>query len=516
MNKERIPQVFQPELVIALVGRMGADLSDVIDEIKGNARKFKYQSEDIKITDIFGYLDHKYELNDSNVELRYSSYIKACNDLRRDSKRKDIFSLLAANYIKSTRINIQSKRSRGTVYIVNQIKKPEEISALKSIYGEAFVVVSCHAPYEQRLASLAKKIALGHGRDAPDTRSEQEAERLIEVDEKEANPWGQNVRAAFPQADCIVDTTKRHEVAKTISRLFRLLFGNPKLSPSFEEYANNLASQAALRSNDLSRQVGAAIFDEHRTVISLGSNEVPRAGGGTYWNDHEEDGRDINSGHDPNTVKKRKLVIDVVERLQKNGMLAKEWEGKDEDDLLSELIGNGDGVLGAARILDILEYGRALHAEMNAITDASRSTRSTMGATLYVTTFPCHNCAKHIVGSGISNVFYLEPYAKSEVGSLYPDSICVDPSKPSKEKVNFQQFCGITKQRFHLFSKSKLKDASGRLIAWKADEADCLLRNNPSDFDRYEALFVDQLVPALAKAGVSILPGEEDVQPSSH
>ena len=34
---------------------------------------------------------------------------------------------------------------------------------------------------------------------------------------------------------------------------------------------------------------------------------------------------------------------------------------------------------------------------------------------MYMTTFPCHNCAKHIIASGIINVYYIEPYAESEI-----------------------------------------------------------------------------------------------------
>ena len=52
----------------------------------------------------------------------------------------------------------------------------------------------------------------------------------------------------------------------------------------------------------------------------------------------------------------------------------------------------------------------AVHAEMNAILQCSRVGISCEGATLYVTTFPCINCMKAIINSGINTVIYLEDY----------------------------------------------------------------------------------------------------------
>ena len=51
-----------------------------------------------------------------------------------------------------------------------------------------------------------------------------------------------------------------------------------------------------------------------------------------------------------------------------------------------------------------------LHAEANAITKVARSGNSSNGATLYVTTSPCIECAKLIIQSGIKRVVYNELY----------------------------------------------------------------------------------------------------------
>ena len=55
-----------------------------------------------------------------------------------------------------------------------------------------------------------------------------------------------------------------------------------------------------------------------------------------------------------------------------------------------------------------------LHAEANAITKVAKSGNSSEGATLYITTAPCIECAKLIIQSGIERVVYSEEYRKSE------------------------------------------------------------------------------------------------------
>jgi len=51
-----------------------------------------------------------------------------------------------------------------------------------------------------------------------------------------------------------------------------------------------------------------------------------------------------------------------------------------------------------------------LHAEANAITKVAKSSNSSEGSTLYVTTSPCMECSKLIIQSGIRRVVFIEKY----------------------------------------------------------------------------------------------------------
>lgn len=121
--------------------------------------------------------------------------------------------------------------------------------------------------------------------------------------------------------------------------------------------------------------------------------------------------------------------------------------------------------------MDIIEFGRVVHAEMSALMDAARLGRPVQDAKLFCTTFPCHICAKHITAAGISSVFFLEPYPKSAAFALHPDSIEVEGSSrvhfADYQKTQFIHFHGISPRRYRdFFEKSRRKDKNGRAEEW--------------------------------------------------
>ena len=72
--------------------------------------------------------------------------------------------------------------------------------------------------------------------------------------------------------------------------------------------------------------------------------------------------------------------------------------------------GTPSGFENVCELEDGTTKGYVLHAEANAITKVAKSGNSSLGATLYVTTSPCLECAKLIIQSGIKRVVYSEKY----------------------------------------------------------------------------------------------------------
>lgn len=297
-----------------------------------------------------------------------------------------------------------------------------------------------------------------------------DANRLIEKDEKRAGEGlGQNVRETFPLADFFVSIDEKME--REIKRFVDLIFGTPFGTPTANEYWMFQAKAAALRSADLSRQVGAVITTAHKEFVSAGCNEVPLAGGGAYWDGMPEelDDRDFRHGRDANAVIRTDIIREVVEGLKKANFLNPEISGVSDEALTDQLLfGKQKTALSEARIRNLIEFGRIVHAEMSALSEAARRGLAVQGGTLYCTTFPCHMCARHIIATGIKRVIYTEPYPKSMTGELYKNSVIIDGVGCEKdESVVFEPFCGVAPQLyFRLFTAVKRKDSRGYAINW--------------------------------------------------
>ena len=121
---------------------------------------------------------------------------------------------------------------------------------------------------------------------------------------------------------------------------------------SWDEYFMGLAHLSAMRSKDPSTQVGAVIVSGEHRVVSIGYNGFP------------------------------------------NGC---------SDD---EFPWDREGDFGATK------YPYVVHAELNAILNSKNDLR---GCSIYVSLFPCNECAKAIIQSGISEVVYLsDKYADTD------------------------------------------------------------------------------------------------------
>ena len=159
-------------------------------------------------------------------------------------------------------------------------------------------------------------------------------------------------------------------------------------------------------------------------------------------------------------------------------------------------------VLKKSPIRDLTEYGRVVHAEMEAILSCARQGISTRGATLYSTTFPCHNCAKHILASGIERVVFVEPYLKSKALEFHDESIEIaypeldgEHSRKPRTRLRFEPFSGIGPRRFFdLFSVDMgigspliRKDSIGRAAGWENSRASLRIDIMNSTYTQREA-----------------------------
>ena len=133
-----------------------------------------------------------------------------------------------------------------------------------------------------------------------------------------------------------------------------------KSNVSWDEYFMGIAVLSCERSKDPNTKVGACIVDENKRVVSIGYNGMP-------------------SGCDESQLS---------------------WN-------------RGEG-------LDS-KYLYVCHAEFNAILNSRNGTSALRGCTLYVTLFPCNECTKAIIQTGIKEIVY--------ISNKYEDTVGVQASK---------------------------------------------------------------------------------------
>ncbi len=124
---------------------------------------------------------------------------------------------------------------------------------------------------------------------------------------------------------------------------------------SWDEYFMAIAVLSAMRSKDPSTQVGACIVDKNNRILSIGYNGTP--------NNFDDDAFPWDREGNPLETK----------------------------------------------------YLYVVHAERNAILNYRGNKKDLEGSKLYVDLFPCNECAKEIIQSGISEVIYLrDKYANTD------------------------------------------------------------------------------------------------------
>lgn len=503
-----------PELVIGLVGPIGVDMDMVSSQIAHALQGIGYVPVGFRLTDLMRQIGVPVAIDDSaDPATHYGSRIDYANAVRAKCHDDAALAALAIAAIQSFRNTENTKQGRtgdgkalaeelplpAHAYIVRQLKRAEEVMLLRGVYGRKFVQISVNLDVTLRRERLTGKIAAKNASLSVE-EARAIADGLIARDlNEQMEPNGQRIEEAFHLGDIFVSAKSEEIASQTIKRSIEALFGRNSVSPTYDEYGAYMATSAALRSIDTSRQVGAAIFTSRGEVIALGSNEVPAPGGGTYWTNHPEPHRDFDDGQDANNTQKRRIAYDFLKRLQGAGFII--HEGSTED-LFSATM-KSDSIRNSL-LMDITEFGRMAHAEMNAILDAARLGRATKGATLYCTTFPCHNCAKHIVAAGIDRVVFIEPYPKSHAPGLHGDAISIEERIAGK--VTFEHFTGIAPRRYRdIFEKGKRRKPDGTLETWyEGSPALRIEDRGPFYVYNESSAIYDTLEPVATELGLKI------------
>ncbi|MFA6124075.1 anti-phage dCTP deaminase [Sphingomonas sp.] len=348
-------------------------------------------------------------------------------------------------------------------YIIDSLKSMEELQLLRDIYRDTLCVIGIFAPdklRDERLKNL----------DYP----EAERQKVMARDQGELATFGQATRKLFIHSDFFVCNDRRLDDLKAnLNRFLDIVFDTAIHTPTRAESAMYEANAAAANSACMSRQVGVSIISAGGELIAVGWNDVPKFGGSLYTEDDravidaeskaiiDGDHRCYNWGGKKchNEIRRHSLMDKVAIAVADSGQIRQGGRAA-----VREAIGKTD-------INSLIEFSRSIHAEMEAILSVAREGKhSLVGATLYTNTYPCHNCARHIVASGIKEVVYIEPYLKSLAIELHSDVISELPD--ARNMVVFRQFNGVAPANFlKLFRPKGDRKNQGRLIRTPRKEA---------------------------------------------
>jgi cytidine deaminase len=492
-----------PELFIALVAPVGADSKSVCESLRETLGRFEYTLKPVRVVEELkqfgGYLE-----NESTEEFeKIKGRMDAGDKFREGTKRKEALAWLSLSRVRSIRKESGSaeKPVGRQAYLFRSLKRPEEVTALRRIYASNLIVIAVHSEREKRIINLADRIAKSRY-SAQSANFRAEAEKLILRDESdETIDYGQKLRQAFGMSDVFLDAGDPHRLREDLDRFFDLLFGKPVITPTPDEIGMAHAYLAAMRSAELGRQVGAAICDSDGKLISIGTNEVPKAHGGHYWDSDNPDGRDWARGFDSSDRYKSSSLGELLKTLGDHNMLAENLKDLPIPQQMVQI----RPLLKQTRYMQLIEFQRAVHGEMSAITDAASRGVSIKGCTLFVTTFPCHECTRMIVATGIDRVVYIEPYAKSLALEFHGDSIELG-SNGGAGKIPFVPFLGVApRTHINMFGMPDRKQPDGSVIPW--DPADAFPRVSGSfwSYLQYEKEDLKLLKDALEKIGLKLV-----------
>lgn len=377
------------EIFVGIVAALGTDLNATFRQITENLRIMKFETRIIVLSDLIR--EYRPNLPLTPEDKRINSLMDAGNDFREKTKRNDFLSLLAINKLKE--IRSQNKNRENIAYIFKSLKHPEEVKTFREVYQSSFYLVSLYSPRDRRRINLENRVSLSHNKNI-DTEIKNIVDKLLarDVSEKEIKTFGQNTRDTYILADIFIDVTDETKSNESIRRFVNLIFGNPFSYPSNDEFGMFNAFGIAKRSNSLARQVGAAITNQEGEILTTGVNETPFL----TKSDNDNFRGNYQLGYDPNDQNKTATLKDLLMKLKDLDKL----KDIDVDDLVAEVRPK----LKYTKLMNLIEFTTEVHAEMSAIINASKNTISIKDCILYTTTFPCHDCTKHIIAAGITRV----------------------------------------------------------------------------------------------------------------
>jgi len=313
-----------------------------------------------------------------------------------------------------------SKKSKNDCLVFDSIRNVGEIAFFRQVFPNFYLIaVDCaEADRWERVKGKYTDKGLTYANFRNDDRRDKNEEGIA---------YGQQVALCVDEADYLIrndndpmvttETAFKRRLHYKLTDPISLFRGNVR-PPNIEETHMSIAYSASLMSQCIKRQVGAVIVDKNGIVLSIGYNENPRPLKPCYLQ-FGDCYREIH-------------IENIMGNLNNCPYCNKNLDGLKypyicphcKRDVYRELVQDR-----------AISRCTALHAEEKVIINTGST--DLKGCTLYVTTFPCFNCAQKILELGIERVYYVESYPDIDSVKLF------DTANRLGSRITIQKFEGV-------------------------------------------------------------------------
>ncbi len=306
---------------------------------------------------------------------------------------------------------IKHEEKEAQNYVVDGFRNIGEIEAFRKQFGDDFYLIAINVDNKEERWWRVKMT------DAKKKWRQFDWEENRDRDER--FPYGQQVARCVYEADIILNNSKRFDpftetiqkyLAAKVERYVGLTLNTNPDRCQQNELRMQKAYLTAKKSSCIHRKVGAVLFDSTGQEISAGYNRPPFEGS-----------CEDKFGACPKELWHRELWKKMWKWVEDRPcpFCGKKLHGLQDNQYYCRQC-NFD-VKNFLIPTKGSEHCIALHAEEWAIIEARKKAKNLENAVLFTTTFPCLQCALKIVESGVSGVYYVDPYPLPETRWINED-----------------------------------------------------------------------------------------------
>jgi len=350
-------------------------------------------------------------------EIRKFGWVSPSKDMKPSPENLFILPEAIRRVIKAYRI-----AENASHFVIDAFRNPYEVEFFKWRYSE-FYLVAILRDVKERYGGLRSLTE-----NSLKKLENREAGGAIERRRDNIADWitSQDLEACFQKGDMFVknvmDSTKTYPHLRfNLIKLITLVKNPGCVPPTTDERCMQIAMTARQMSGCIARQVGAAVVNKDRYCVGVGWNESPQG----QVSCSLRTGKELVDSPSKEIFSDFERSAKFVKHIRENCYTDRPFCFRSE---LPLALGRpGD---------KMAEFTRALHAEENALSQATRNTGRTLDeGVLYTTASTCTLCAKKAYQLGISRIVYIEEYSGIGVEQTI---------KTGDRQIEISRFQGVT------------------------------------------------------------------------